>query len=258
MKDQELDDLFAKRLSNFEADPPAELWDKIALELPDEGINKKKPIVLWRYFAAAAALLMFFGIGLSMFLSRETSKPTKDNIRTEVVQETNIPQTKTEADAPKEEALESIVVSQETLKNVPVAKSQKRLASVDRNNRLGKTSAEKKEIVEKPSMTHQVQPIKAMENLVQVIEIKPIETELQLSHREVEPIQPLVNIIENEEIMYAHKVDEPKKQKQSIITKVLNGIADNINIGNKDVSFSNDDEGNLRIDLTKSLARNRR
>ncbi len=258
MNDQELDDLFAKRLSNFEAEPPAELWDKIASELPDERIPKKKPIVLWRYFAAAAALLMFFGIGITIFLNRAPHTAAEDKVRTEIVQQTNTQQIKPEADLANEVALENVVVSQETSRNLPVANSNKRIASQTKFDRPAKPSAEKKGTIDKASITQPVQPIQAMENLVQVIEIRPIETEIQLSHREVEPIQPLVNIIENEEVMYAHQVDEPKKQKQSILTKVLNGIADNISIGNKDVSFSNDDEGNIRIDLTKSLARNRR
>ena len=256
MKDQELDDLFAKNLKDAEAQPPAGLWDKIASELPADEPVSKKPIILWRYFAAAAAIMLFFGIGMYVYRSKDARQPVEHRQIAKAPELSN-PMAPEVVETREPENPNIPVVSQET------SNTSSELAKLDKldatNEELTPTSKVEKQdqklyvAMEK----HPVKPVVVLER-VELPELKAMDNEIQLSQREVTPIQPLVNIIENEELMYAQKAITDKKPKQSIITKVLNGIADNINIGNGDVSFSNDEEGNIRIDLTKSLARNRR
>ncbi len=74
---------------------------------------------------------------------------------------------------------------------------------------------------------------------------------------EVAPIQPLVNIIEHEEVMYAEAKKEPKK-KQTIFTNILNTLSENLNPSNKAVKFSSDEEGTITVDLFNSIAKTRR
>lgn len=258
MKDQELDDLFAKNLRDAEAQPPAGLWDKIASELPTEEPVETKPIVLWRYFAAAAAIMLFFGVGIYIYRSKDALPQPAEHRQIAKAPELSYPKTEEFLETKEVESQNNPVVPQETSPISNEGKKTSRLVAKKQESTATVKVKEQEQKVYAAIEKEQVEPIEVMENSVELPELKAMDKEIQLSHREVAPIQPLVNIIENEEIMYAQKANTDKKPKQSILTKVLNGIADNINIGNGDVSFSNDEEGNIRIDLTKSLARNRR
>ncbi len=60
-KHQNIDDLFKDKFSNFEAEPPAYVWDGIQANL--DAKKGKKKIILWVSLAAAVALMVSFGAG---------------------------------------------------------------------------------------------------------------------------------------------------------------------------------------------------
>ena len=84
-----------------------------------------------------------------------------------------------------------------------------------------------------------------------------IENELPIVQvTEIEDIQPLIPVEEETETMYASA--ESVKKGNNTVTNILNKIAENIEIhDSKNLRFSADEEGSIRVDLINSLVKNR-
>ena len=77
--------------------------------------------------------------------------------------------------------------------------------------------------------------------------------QLTLSSIDVAPLKPLIENPEEEETMLA------STDKQSVITKLLNTVSGAIAPEHsKNIHFSKDEEGTLKIDLNNSLVRTRK
>src|SRR3954451_23204734 len=74
MTDNELDDLFKNTLGNHEAPIPADMWQRI-----QPGRTKKRPVVLWwKWYAAAAVFLI---AGMATWWYADTT-PANKNVAT--------------------------------------------------------------------------------------------------------------------------------------------------------------------------------
>lgn len=257
MKDQEIDDLFAKGLKDAESPAPAGLWAKIEAELPPTEATAKKPLVLWRYFAAAAVLLLCLGIGFRFFDAADPNLQAEGKAKLAQAEVTEPAISAPQQEAPVAAAALKPDVPQETTVKKKTAASKPGIVQLAKQESKPEVTPAALAQVETPRINHTA-PLEAMPVLLEITPEESLNSTTAAAMAEVKPIQPLVNIIENEELMYAQQAKEEKKPRQSLLTKVLNGIAGNINLGPSDVQFSNDEEGNIRIDLTKSLARNRR
>ncbi len=88
-KHHNIDDLFNDKLTNFEVEPPAYVWDNIQSKLDAKGTKKR--FVLWFSIAASIALIVSFGAGYIISdiqtnrTNRSISKNT--NLENEAVQE---------------------------------------------------------------------------------------------------------------------------------------------------------------------------
>lgn len=267
MKDQDLDKMFSDSLKDQEATPPASVWQGIESKLDETKIIPMKPKLNWQVWAIAACLLIALGIGLNMpdrLLNNETDQPpVASNEVNQVEKLPNADQQKLELPSttinqPVEEVIslskESVLAESKNStaeSTIAIEKTDKakqdRLA--DSENRLA--LSETKKSFEKISPAGEMEVI----NAIVLNEID--QNKVELSAIEVAPIQPLVNIIENEDVMYAEVKQQPKK-KQTIFTNILNNISENINPSNKTVKFSSDDEGTIKVDLFNSIAKTRR
>lgn len=271
MKDQDLDKMFSDSLKDQEATPPASVWQGIESKLDETKVIPMKPKLNWQVWAIAACLLIALGIGLNLpvrILTNETVQPqlaskevnqveklpNADQLKLELPSTTIIQPVEKLISQRKESVLaesknptaESTIAIVKTIAKTDEEKLD-RLA--DSGNRLA--LSEMKKSYEK------IAPASEME-VINAIELNEIDqNKVELSAIEVAPIQPLVNIIENEDVMYAEVKQQPKK-KQTIFTNILNNIAENINPSNKTVKFSSDDEGTIKVGLFNSIAKTRR
>jgi hypothetical protein len=271
MKDQDLDKMFSDSLKDQEATPPASVWQGIESKLDETKVIPMKPKLNWQVWAIAACLLIALGIGLNMpdrQLNNETDQPQVAS--NEVNQVEKLPNTdqqkldlpSTTINQPVEKVISQSKESVLAESNNPTAEStiaiEKTIAKTDKakQDRLA-DSGNRLALSETKKSFEKISPAGEME-VINAIELNEIDkNKVELSAIEVAPIQPLVNIIENEDVMYAEVKQQPKK-KQTIFTNILNNIAENINPSNKTVKFSSDDEGTIKVDLFNSIAKTRR
>ncbi len=261
MKDQDIDKLFADGFSDQEVNPPASVWKGIEAKLDSETIVPEKKVFNWQVWAIAASLVLVLGISIKLFFWQTNVVEEENQELTQIIQSEINPVQEVVSEKviePKHSIPESENKEIKTLPGkVKVATTIKKKTNssiepiVQKNNNTDLTDHPSKGSFEK------VSPTKEM-NLVNQIDLdEPNHDKAQLSGIEVSPIQPLVNVIEQEEVMYAEAKVEPK-QKQNIFTNILNTITENINPSSKSVKFSSDDEGTIRIDLYNSIAKTRK
>lgn len=253
MKDQEIDKLFADGLRDQEITPAASIWQGIEAKLDEEKIvplRKKSTVYVWMI---AACLVLALGFTIKMFLFQENtsveSSPTlaqqedpMEEVIAKPIAQAPIPVEKEIAEAPTPVTSKAESQNNEVLLDQTPRRPAKNLA-------LAKVENSERENI--------ILPTPAL-NVVTTIDMDDIdEKPADLVAVEVAPIQPLVNIIEHEEVMYAEAKKEPKK-KQTIFTNILNTLSENLNPSNKAVKFSSDEEGTITVDLFNSIAKTRR
>ncbi|MGB7526690.1 hypothetical protein [Sphingobacterium cellulitidis] len=262
MKDQELDKLFSDGLKDQEITPPASVWQGIENNLEAEKIvplKKKNNLQVW---FIAASVLLALGISSKLFLFQEN----EDSAQPSNIAEHKpaiIPEEPIESQQEQASAEISKVESNSEASNT--VKPQNQIASsktpiqvksdIEGNIKTvdpEKTSSKKDE----PNLV--LTPMEEMKVLsnIQLEEVDQ-EKQVEMAAAEVAPIQPLVNIIEQEELMYAEAKKQPKK-KQTILTNILNTLSENLNPSNKPVKFNSDEEGTITVDLFNSIAKTRR
>ncbi|WP_312695891.1 hypothetical protein [Sphingobacterium mizutaii] len=253
MKDQEIDKLFSDGLRDQEIIPEASIWQGIEAKLDEEKIvplRKKNNVYIWMI---AACLVLALGFSIKMFLFQENtsveSTPTlaqhedpMEEVMAKPIAQAPIPVEKEIAEAPTPVASKAENQNNEVLLDQTPRRPAKNLVIAK---------------VENPERENIILPTPAL-NVVTTIDMDDIdEKPADLVAVEVAPIQPLVNIIEHEEVMYAEAKKEPKK-KQTIFTNILNTLSENLNPSNKAVKFSSDEEGTITVDLFNSIAKSRR
>lgn len=258
MKDQELDRLFSEGLKDQEIPAPASVWDHIEEQLDAEKIQpikRKNRLYIW---TVAASIVLAIGIASTLFLSKEGEQ---EQIVQELTQQSDAPEKiedplpNAEAEQNNDKPVELLIAKKPVVKQKTFAKNNK-----EEEKEIRKEFSQPEQRIAKASIVAEkdhTEPSKEMLLLTKVDLHELAVSELELNTAEVAPIQPLVNIIEQEEVMYAEAKAEPKK-KQTIFTTILNTLTQNLNPLDKTVKFSSDEEGSLKIDLHNSIAKTRR
>lgn len=253
MKDQEIDKLFSDGLRDQEIIPEASIWQGIEAKLDEEKIvplRKKSTVYVWMI---AACLVLALGFSIKMFLFQENTAVENapilaqhekkiEEVIVDPIAKDPIPVEKEISEAPVLVASKPASQNKETQYDQAPSRPAKNLV-------LAKVENSERENITLPTPAL---------NVVTTIDMDDIdEKPADLVAVEVAPIQPLVNIIEHEEVMYAEAKKEPKK-KQTIFTNILNTLSENLNPSNKAVKFSSDEEGTITVDLFNSIAKTRR
>lgn len=259
MKDQDLDKLFSEGFKDQEVTPPASVWEQIETQLDEQKvlpIQKRNKLFIW---TIAASMLLALGITGSIFLMKDNSNQKQAEFAAKAPETTNDLEDKSEttldiSGEPKvqKEEIQVATVMPSRIKKPSIKSQTPELSKPD-------VEKESKLIVSVEKEQKRQTPILVKEmSLERNIELDEIDQEqIELSAVEVAPIQPLVNIIEKEDVMYAQSEEKPKK-RQTIFTNILNTLTENLNPLDKSVKFSSDEEGNIKIDLHNSIAKTRR
>lgn len=248
MKDQEIDKLFSEGLRDQETTPPASIWQGIESKLDEEKIipfKRKNKLYVWMI---AACLTLALGISLKMFLFQENLAEKKP---------AHLAQHEKQLIEEKEVTIsEDLIPIEKESKEVPLLLTSNQPSKI---KEVQKKQTETKSIIQPKESVREDMIVPTQElKLVTAVDIDDIQEEPnELATIEVAPIQPLVNIIEHEEVMYAEVKKEPKK-KQTIFTNILNTLSENLNPSTKAVRFSSDEEGTISVDLFNSIAKTRR
>ena len=242
MKDQEFDKIFKDNLRDLEVNPPENLWEKMESALDQEQPAKVKKMLPWKTWSIAATLLLALGFTfkLSQFMEEQVD-PKKEYLA----------KIKEEAESPKPEQ----VVTEKL--EAPITKEEVVLQEAKPNARTIALKEQPKKAA--------VIPVESRQQ-VQVPALQPMETAMEFEGagsltREAEPLTakstaPQANLaIEPTEAILNKTEIASNKPKQGLFVRLLNNVADNINIINKDVEFSEDEEGTIKIDLSKLITK---
>ncbi|MHC8947466.1 hypothetical protein [Sphingobacterium hungaricum] len=255
MKENEFDDFFKKSLENKEETPHSRVWDKIAAELDQQSkvVPFRKTSKKWYAYASIAALLMLFGVSVFLFRNQDTveSTDTQATVQPEIEQSITSEKPAT-LETPKEsEVLPEKKTMLAASQKIDSKKSSKVLKA---NEELPRTEEFVENVVEEKENFIAVIPVKSPAIEKQTVPIEPAKVVVAVT--EVEPIQPLIDLPEYEETMIA---TTKSKVKSNFVTQVLNAVSESIDISSsKDVLFSNDEEGTLKINIIDAFARNRK
>lgn len=248
MESKDLDKLFRDAFEQAEETPSSCVWEGIQQEL-----EKKKKVVPFyvKYrsqLSIAATFLLFFGVGLALYnkpiITPEQKieevlaqlEQNKENSSTaEKIKEIEPPIYATK----KEHIASSSIKDEGNNPNVQV------IPSVENNSH---------EKIRSNETTQQV-TLDSRESL-ELVEVELVSADI--NHQETVNIKPLK---ENQKPVFAYAV-EKQEARPSVVTRVLNGITKNIlnkriDIQeNKEIEFSNDEEGSIRLNIINSFAKN--
>jgi len=250
MRDENIDKLFRQAFEDREEAPHANTWDAIQAGLSPKVI----PIYRRSWFKAtstAAAVILIFGIAYfysttptdgSISVVTNASDPTKDTS----YQETLTLENNVNIELEKPTHLKTIEYGTQP-NRLPLASTEleKDIPNSDKTALLAKSNS--------PI------PIKlANLRLAKITLDSPLTSTPRTlkTHKvvEIDPIQPLIENIEQEDILLANSAAEEKR----LLPTILNKISDVINPSdNKIIQFSQDEEGSLQLDITNSYVKSR-
>lgn len=247
MNDEQLDKLFKDEFSKLEMTPDEGTWESIAADL-----DKQKIIVpLWRrnWVRYAAVVLLTAGVGTwAVRYYNQGQQPTPSE------RVASVP--------------EKVIVQRPTEYQLPAATS----APLQRSDKTDKRLLTA--LPQHPNVSQQQQTVVAKRheepvthrNTVYLHEVETaaltrttadgFSNERLRTHRvvEIDPIQPLIENPEEEEMMLASR----PSSGAGLVPGLLNKISEVVNPDdNKTIHFSKDEEGSLRIDIFNTLVKNR-
>lgn len=242
MKDQEFDKIFKDNLRDLEVNPPEYLWEKIESSLDQEQPAKVKKMFPWKTCSIAATLLLALGFAFKLSQFKEEQVDPKKEYLAKI---------KEENESPKPDQMVAEKWGE------PITKEAFESQEAKPNARTIALKEQPKKVVVIPAESRQQ---------VQVPALQPLETTMELDGpvnltREAEPLTakstaPQANItVEPTETIFNKTEIASNKSKQGLFVRLLNNVADNINIINKDVEFSEDEEGTIKIDLSKLITK---
>ena len=269
MKDQELDKLISDRLRDLQVEPPASVWQAVESSLEQDKIIPMKSRNNWKGWTIAACLLIALGFTLKTTLFQGITESNLSELANQK-EETNMVATDTKLDVERpsipSEDLASIheltsekenkIIAPKEIKRA-VAKPRSAIYTQEPDTRGTMNAGNRIALQELKPNDQMIIPAQEMKIIHSIDQQEDDVDIVELSSKEVAPIPPLVNIIEQEEVMYAQSQQEPKK-KQTLFTNILNTLTENINPSKKTVKFSSDEEGTITIDLYNSIAKTRR
>ena len=243
MKDEHLDKLFRDALENQEATPSAKTWDAIQAALAPKVV----PLYERAWFRLAGAAVAFI-VGTFYFLDLPRS-PQADQVvktsRKEIEKErhasvSTLPSETTSIHPYHSERKPH--VEQKQVLNPPLRKKK-----IKRETPLNIIPEKYASL---PASTSLQPTTVAFNN-----ELTVIATDIQTYKVvEIDPIQPLIESPEQEEILLAKSQTEGNQ----IIPTILNKITEVINPDDKKIiRFSHDEEGSFQLDISNSYVKSR-
>lgn len=250
MKDQDFDKLFSDKLKDFEENPPEGLWDNIEASLNKE--TKEKPVkrMPWIILSMAAALLLVFGISLKIFLNKDANVIKEEKIiasvPTETVETGELriePSNENKEVINEQTVIEKLENTNPNLKQIQVAVNKNEERNTISNHDI-QTAAVQEQVIAKVS-----EPVRSIN----------LETEEQF----VANVPELENktLVHTAQVKIEDNIHQEatpsKKNKQGLFVRVLNNLAENIVILDKDVRFTEDEEGTWNLNIKNSIAKTR-
>ena len=250
MKDQDFDKLFSDKLKDFEENPPEGLWDNIEASLNKE--TKEKPVkrMPWIILSMAAALLLVFGISLKIFLNKDTNVIKEEKIITSVptetveTQEVRIePSNENKEVSSEQTVIEKLENSRANTKQVQVAANRNEEKNTIPNQDI-QTAAIHEQVIAEVS-----EPVRSID--------------LEMEEQFVANVPELENktLVQTAQVKIEDNIHQEaapsKKNKQGLFVRVLNNLAENIVILDKDVRLTEDEEGTWNLNIKNSIAKTR-
>ncbi|MEI5984065.1 hypothetical protein VJ786_04020 [Sphingobacterium sp. PU5-4] len=242
MKDQEFDKIFKDNLRDFEVNPPENLWEKIESALDQEQPAKVKKMFPWKTWSIAATLLLALGFTFKLSQFKEEQVDPKKEYLAKIKEENESPK-------PDQMVAEKWgePITKEAFESQEAKPNARTIALKEQSKKAVVIRAESRQQVQVPAL-------------------QPIETTMELDGpnsltREAEPLTakstaPQANLaVEPTEAILNKTEIVTTKPKQGLFVRLLNNVADNINIINKDVEFSEDEEGTIKINLSKLITK---
>ena len=252
MESNDLDKLFRDAFEQAEETPNPNVWLGIEQQLASE----KKVVPFYKKYrkqlALAAAILLFFGLGLRYFSYQKPAGPAET---TEIM-------AKLEQEAPRVNKGKTIKENEHTEEEpLETGKENKMLAQYaptlehTRERNESKTTDLLPEVIIESPVEENSTEIAPQEALLASTDIELPELESNLVT--VNSIDPMEQDLQ---VSYAGGTAK-KEGKSSLVTRVLNGITKNILAKNididqdREIEFINDEEGSISINILNSFAK---
>lgn len=221
MKKHPIDDLFKKKLDGVERTPSADAWDRIR-PVKEE---KRLPLLAW-YMAAGVVVTLL--AGYMMWMSEA------GNVGSELAAKTSLPAED-----------KTIVNPSVTVDNLPTGETSRIAKSPEKS--IEKIQVPQKEHVSEKSVA---QPMIAAVESVTKKETQTVDTSLELSYPEIEPVREIASVTpvvqnETENRTIVVNVSEPKmeieQEKSSRLSKIfrqLKNVKHGESVDWKEVGFN--------------------
>lgn len=250
MENKDIDKLFRDSFNNAEATPSPDLWQRIETQLNQEEkiVSLPKRKFAWLPYASAAAILLIIG-GALLFHKKEIATPDTlaSHEKSGTIVENNTTPTAT-GSIKEYKQNEPVKTVGHSTSNVQLAVTKRPKATKETTTLKRLESIKNIEIQEEEVSTPQ---------LTELAVVKPVETGTY-QVVEIEDLKPLIEPEEDQSSMLAAVETETNKGSNTIITSLLNAITNNIDTEKaKEIRFSADEEGSIRINLLNSFTRNR-
>lgn len=249
MENKDIDKLFRDSFNNAEATPSPDLWQRIETQLDQEEkiVSLPKRKLAWLPYASAAAILLIIG-GTLLFHKKEIATPgtlASQEKNSTTVEDSHTP---TATEGIREHKQHEPVKTVGSTNNIQLAVTKKPKTTKETTTLKRLESIKNVEIQEEEVSTPQFTELAA---------VKPVESG---TYRvvEIEDLKPLIEPEEDQSSMLAAVETENSKGNNTIITSLLNAITNNIDTEKaREIRFSADEEGSIRINLLNSFTRNR-
>lgn len=264
MNDKEIDSLFKQSLKNMETPVPEDIWSNIETEL---NLREKKSFSLRKNkakYAIAASLTAFLCLSIFLYkLMHPYDDVTKNKLTAhyDVQKPVNLDkglETDHNRGTMKEKQPTIDPYTSSNSESSSETGHYKLTSQTDRSQPIEKLHIEKTknpEHTDPPVNIFQANMGDHMLTLSEEAKASLPEIEFETADITIAPIKPLIQLPEQEDIMYARNLESPKK---SLVTRILNTISENlVSKSGTSLEFSNDEEGTIKIDIINSLARNR-
>lgn len=245
MQENDIDEIFARELNGKHTIPPARVWDGIAADLARQ--RKRRIQARLGRIAAAACTVFALGLGLHHLtapnrsaieedektIAEQTpaSRPlTLDPMQTAVPTGHAVPEVA--ARTIKTDDLAAVASPAKNLEEQQIKNS-----AIDPDQTMGRTSV---------SIFPEAEPTLVF----QADFSAPDAAEIPIQMASLQ-----AGAIDFRDDIGSETESQPKNDEGNLIVHVLNAISRNLIPEGKELQFSNDDEGTIRIDISKNLVR---
>lgn len=251
MESKDVDKLFRDAFEHAEETPSPSVWSNIEKELAQE----KKVIPFHKKYRAqlsiAAMFLLFFGVGLSFYMSPVDIQTEKiDELLSSMEKENNESRTTSSSSNSVESNIEVKIEKQSP------KPSNNSMLAYKNDNEAKEVVVTKQKVLPTDEVAQQRTEHLEKENIIATVDVEIVSP--KLDYEELVSLPTIKEDVQNPVAFSTTK----EEVKSSIITRVLNGITKNIitksiDIDEKrEIEFKNDEEGSITINILNSLAKN--